>query len=133
MNLEGLATIAAFGAESARFLADRDRGLTFIPQGLEKPKPTQPNTPRRVSLGTIPDMADQGNGVLVSAVLPGSPAEKAGLKSGDRIVSVDGETVGGLEDYSGILKSHQPGDRIRVTFLRDGKTETIEAALAERK
>ena len=133
VNLEGLATIAAFGAESARFLADRDRGLTFIPQGLEKPKPTQPNTPRRVSLGTIPDMADQGNGVLVSAVLPGSPAEKAGLKSGDRIVSVDGETVGGLEDYSGILKSHQPGDRIRVTFLRDGKTETIEAALAERK
>jgi aminopeptidase N len=133
LNLEGLATIASFGAEAVRFLADRERPLTFIPQGLDKPKPAQPTAPRRVSLGTIPDMADQGDGVLVSAVLPGSPAEKGGLKSGDRIVSVDGEKVGGLEDYSGILKSHRPGDLIRVTFLREGKTETIEATLVERK
>jgi hypothetical protein len=133
VNYEGLETIAAFGNEAVRFLADRERPLTFVPQGIEKPKPAQPAAPRRVSLGTIPDMADQGDGVLVSGVLPGSPAEKAGIKTGDRIVSVDGEKIGGLEDYSGILKSHQPGDRIQVTFLRGGKTETIEAALVERK
>ena len=133
LNYEGLDTIAAFGAEAVRFLADRDRPLTFVDQSIETPKPAQTAAPRRVSLGTIPDMADQGDGVLVSGVLPGSPAEKAGLKTGDRIVSVDGEKVGGLEDYSGILKGHQPGDRIRITYTRDGKTETIEAALAERK
>jgi hypothetical protein len=133
VNYEGLDTIAAFGGEAVRFLADRDRPLTFIDQTIEKPKPAQTAAPRKVSLGTIPDMADQGDGVLVSGVLPGSPAEKAGLRAGDRIVSVDGEKVGGLEDYSGILKSHQPGDKVRITFTRDGKTETIEASLAERK
>jgi aminopeptidase N len=133
INAEGIASIAAFAAEATRFLADRDRPLTFVPQGVEKPKPSQPSAPRRVSLGTIPDMADQGEGVLVSGVLPGSPAEKAGIQAGDRIVSVDGEKVGGLEDYSGILKSRKPGDRILVTVLRAGKTETFEAALVERK
>lgn len=133
IDVDGIGSIAAFAAEATRFLADRERPLTFVPQREEKPKPAQTTTPRRVSLGTIPDMADQGDGVLVSGVLPGSPAEKAGIQAGDRIVSVDGEKVGGLEDYSGILKSHQPGDRIQVTVLRAGKTQTFEAGLVERK
>ena len=133
INGDGLEMIAGFATETIRFLADRERPLTFVPQGLDKPKQAQPNTPRRVSLGTIPDMADQNEGVLVSGVLPGSPAEQAGLRTGDRIVSVDGDKIVNLEDYSGILKSHKPGDQIRVTYIRGGKSETIETTLVERK
>ncbi len=137
INYEGLREIAAFTAETVRFLADRDRRLTFVAPPADNAKApaaaSQPAAPRRVSLGTIPDMAFQGDGVLISGVLPGSPAEKAGLQKGDRIVGVNDEKVSGLEDYSGILKSHKPGDAIRVRFIRGDQERTVEATLVERK
>jgi aminopeptidase N len=136
INYDGLSEIAAFAAELTRYLADRDRRLTFVPPGADRAKPpegSQPATPRRVSLGTIPDMTFQGDGVLISGVLPASPAEKAGLRKGDRIVGVDEEKVSGLEDYSGILKSHKPGDPIRVRVVRDGAEIVVDAVLVERK
>jgi hypothetical protein len=136
INYEGLRETAAFAAEMARYLADRDRRLTFVPPGADRvrqPEGSQPAAPRRVSLGTIPDMTFQGDGVLISGVLPASPAEKAGLRKGDRIVGVDEEKVSGLEDYSGILKSHKPGDAIRVRIVRDGAELAIEATLVERQ
>ncbi|MBM3287986.1 MAG: M20/M25/M40 family metallo-hydrolase [Candidatus Eisenbacteria bacterium] len=144
MNYEGLVEIAGFTAELVRYLADRDKPMTFVSPGVPagsggmdagsgaSAAPHQ-MTARRVSLGTIPDMAYQGDGVLVSGVLPGSPAEQAGIKAGDRIVAIDGEKIGGLEDFSGILKSRQPGDKVLVKLLRDGKEATVEAALVERK
>jgi S1-C subfamily serine protease len=86
-----------------------------------------------VSLGTIPDFGDQGEGVLISGVLPGSPAEGAGMREGDRVVSLDGEKIGNLEDFTIQLKSHEPGDKVRVGFIRDGERMEIEAVLVERK
>jgi aminopeptidase N len=137
INYAGLREVVSFAEETVRFLAGRDRNLTFVPPGAGQMKPpassAAPSAPRRVSLGTIPDMAFEGDGVLVSGVLPGSPAEKAGLQKGDRIVGVDDDKVSGLEDYSGILKSHKPGDVIRVRFVRDDKEQTVEATLVERK
>jgi hypothetical protein len=137
LDYDGLAEIAAFSAELVRFLADRERPLTFVSKEETKAKP--PASPhgasaRRVSLGTIPDFSDEeGGGVLVSGVLPGSPAEKAGILKGDRVTAVDEEKIDTLEDYSIVLKSHQPGDKIRVTFLREGEERTVEAVLVERK
>jgi len=138
LNYEGAGEVAAFVAETARFLADRDRPLTFISPGVEKvagasPSSAQPGTQRRASLGTIPDFAGEGRGVLLADVVPGSPAEKAGMQKGDRILAVDGEEIGSLEDLQAVLKSHQPGDRVSVRFSRDGKEQTIEATLTERK
>lgn len=137
INYTGMGEIVAFASETVRFLADRDRPLTFVPPGADKvgvpSAGAQPATPRRVSLGTIPDMTFQGEGVLISGVMPGSPAEQVGLQKGDRIVGVDGEKVSGLEDFSGILKGHKPGDAIRIRFIRDEQERTIEATLVERK
>ena len=137
LDYEGLSEIAVFTAELVRFLADREQSLTFVSQDEGKAKP--PASPhghsaRRVSLGTIPDFSDdQGGGVLVSGVLPGSPAEKAGILKGDRVIAVDDEKIATLEDYSIALKSHKPGDKIHVTFLREGEEKSVEVVLIERK
>lgn len=136
LDYEGLAEIAAFTAEATRFLADRDRPLTFVAPDAAKAKP--PASPhgssaRRVSFGTIPDFGDQEDGVLISGVLPGSPAEQAGLQAGDRLVAFDGEGMTTLEDYTILLKSRKPGDQVRVTYIRDGEEITVEAVLVERK
>jgi S1-C subfamily serine protease len=136
INISGMASIGVFVSETARFLADRERRLTFVPPGAENVKPPEgaQARPRRVSLGTIPDMAySGGDGVPVSGVLPGSPAEKVGIVTGDRIISVDGEKVTSLEDYSGILKSHAPGDEIKVTLVRGAEQRTVTVTLVERK
>jgi hypothetical protein len=137
LDYNGLSEIASFTAELVRFLADRDRPVTFVQQDAGKTmQPASPHagSSRRVSLGTIPDFSDdQGGGVLVSGVLPGSPAEKVGILKGDRVVGVDDEKIVTLEDYSIALKARKPGDKIRVTFLRDGKEQSVEAVLVERK
>lgn len=140
LNYEGIGTIASFTAELARFLADRDRPLNFVAPAIEKraasPQAAAGGTPaRRASLGTIPDFSgtDGAPGVPISGVLPGSPAEKAGLMKGDRITAIDDEKIGGIEDYTAVLKSHSPGDTVRVTFAREGKEQRVRATLGERK
>lgn len=137
LDYEGILEISAFTSELVRFLADRDRELTFVPPGADQvtpPASSHGRSARRVSLGTIPDFGEQGDtGVLISGVLPGSPAEKAGMRKGDRVTSMDGETIKTLEDFTIALKSREPGDRVRVGFLRDGSQMEIEAVLVERK
>lgn len=56
--------------------------------------------------------------------IPNSPAELAGLKAGDRILSINGEKVEQFYDLIRLISPH-PGEEIRLTIERDGKTESI--------
>ncbi|HEV7896553.1 MAG TPA: trypsin-like peptidase domain-containing protein [Planosporangium sp.] len=70
-------------------------------------------------------------GAVVAAVVPGSPAEAAGLASGDVIVSLDGHVVDAPETLTTLLESHHPGDRVSVSW-RDlsGRSRTAQVGLA---
>jgi len=57
----------------------------------------------------------------------GSPAEAAGLKESDIIVKMNGRVVEGLKDFSDILKTLNPGDKISIIYLREGKETDIQA------
>jgi len=70
-------------------------------------------------------------GVLIAQVVPGSPAEQAGLESGDIVVSIDGEEVFAVEELTKILHSAGIDQLITITFWRGETQMTIEAALAE--
>lgn len=85
----------------------------------------------RVSLGSIPDYAAEVEGVQLSGVRPGSPAEKAGLKAGDIIVKFGDKTVRNVEEYTVALGAHKPGDRVDITVKRGRETVTLTATLAE--
>ena len=87
---------------------------------------------RKVSLGTVPDYAFQGEGYRLSGVVPGSPADSVGLMKGDIIVRIDGDVIHSLRDVSDSLKSLKPGDRIVITFMREEKKMTAEADVVAR-
>ncbi len=65
------------------------------------------------------------------AITPGSPAEMAGLKSGDIIVKVGDVTLGENHTLASQTGRLQPGDDVTLTIIRDGKTSTIRVTLAE--
>jgi serine protease Do len=70
-------------------------------------------------------------GVYVSDVTSGGAAEAAGIKRGDRIVSIDGAEVTLAVDLKEIIESHSVGDKVTVTLDRDGGASTVVVTLTE--
>ena len=82
--------------------------------------------------GSVPDFADEGQGVKFSDVRAGSPAAKAGFKGGDVMIAFGGAPVKTLYDFTFALRDKKPGDRVEVTVLRDGKPITATVELTNR-
>ena len=68
-------------------------------------------------------------GVLIAQVVPNSPAQKAGLKHGDVIVSYNNRTVKDLARFRDLLAESKPGDTVRIIYIRDGKKDSTYATL----
>jgi len=70
-------------------------------------------------------------GALVSQVVKGSPAEKAGIKAGDIILEFDGKEVEDWNDLPLMVSMRKPGERVRVKIYRDGKVLDLWVTLAK--
>lgn len=75
-----------------------------------------------VTLGIMPDYTFDGMGVRVDGVSDDRPAQKAGLKAGDVILSLGDYKTGSLEAYMQALGKFKKGDKTVVTYSRNGKT-----------
>ena len=73
-----------------------------------------------------------GSGVTISDVSPGSPAEQAGLKVGDTIVSVDGKPVKNGDELVSDIAGRKPGSKIAVGFMRNCKKQEATVTVADR-
>jgi serine protease Do len=71
-------------------------------------------------------------GVTVSAVTAGSPAEQAGIKVGDTIVSVDGKPVKNGDELVSDIASRKPGSKVPLGFIRNGKKQEATVTVADR-
>lgn len=70
-------------------------------------------------------------GVIINSATPGSPAEKAGLKRGDVIVSVNGANITDGNDLRNKVAQTAPGTEVAIGYLRDNKEETAKVTLGE--
>jgi hypothetical protein len=90
--------------------------------------------PERAMIGVVFSDSDQPRGLRVDAVTPGGPAEKAGLKHGDIIVSIDGKPLAQSSDgaVSWPLHELKVDQQIKLGLVRDGKNSEL-AVKAERR
>lgn len=81
---------------------------------------------RRVRVGLIPSFEEETGGLLLDGVQPDSPAEKAGLKAGDKIIEWGGKKIDGLEDIQVIFENAEAGKEVKVVVLREGKRVEVK-------
>jgi hypothetical protein len=132
LNVSGIAEIAHFVADLAWSLANRPAALTFV--DAPRPQVTTGGPGYGAYLGTIPDMSGGGvsDGVRITGVRAGSPAEQAGLKGGDVITAIGDKRIANLYDMTDALRTRRPGDTVVVVTRRDGVERRATAILGKR-
>ncbi|MFO0906657.1 MAG: PDZ domain-containing protein [Pirellulales bacterium] len=83
-------------------------------------------------LGLTAEEDPQTNTLVVASVKPGSPAQKAGLKVDDQLLSLDGLAIDTVEQMAQLLDSRAAGARVTFQVLRNGQREKLTAVLAAR-
>ncbi|MGB9586382.1 MAG: PDZ domain-containing protein, partial [Anaerolineales bacterium] len=70
-------------------------------------------------------------GVYVTAVVPGSPADKAGIQRGDIIIKIGEISIDENHSYINALFQYKPGDQITIQYARGSKIQKTEVVLGE--
>jgi hypothetical protein len=131
IDAAGLEKIAQLTAEVVGYLAGPEARLSPA-GGAGGPAPgPAAGGERTVSLGVVPDFGFAGPGVRLEGVVAGSPAEAAGMRAGDVLLSLAGKELPGLKALSALLKSLAPGT-VALTYLRDGREVAAQAVLTAR-
>jgi hypothetical protein len=132
INYEDLERIAEFGALLVRKIASLPERPDFIKVARMAQSGGSRDTVR-VFTGTIPDYATQVEGLLLSGVIEGGPAEEAGLKGGDVIVEFAGRKIGNIYDYTYALDVVKIGEPVVVIYLREGERRETKLTPRARK
>jgi C-terminal processing protease CtpA/Prc len=131
IHYEDLDRVAAFGAAIARRVGDLEQAPEFTK--VQQSERGGGRAGVRVFTGTIPDYATEVKGLLLSGVIGGGPAEAAGLRKGDVVVEIAGQTIANIYDYTYSLEVLKIGEPAKVVYLRDGQRKETTLTPAARK
>ena len=136
IDAAGGAGVADLALALARQLANRAQRPPFV-ETVQEQNPHSTGNVGAVSgygpyFGSVPDFANEGQGVKFAEVRSGSPAAKAGLRSGDVMITFAGMPIKTLYDFTFALREKKPGDRVDVVVLRDGKEVKASVELTTR-
>ncbi len=133
IDVDGLIKTAAISREVLEYLADRTEPMPFTGTQGETNSTTKKNSgERNASTGAMPDFTFNGEGVKIADVADNSPAANAGLQKGDVIIGFDDKPVKNLTEYSNYLKQHKPGDKVKLTIIRNNTKQDVSITLSER-
>jgi Tol biopolymer transport system component len=134
INAEGGAQVALLTADVAERIAREVRPV--YARSAAPPALQGDSRGYGAYLGTVPDyraMEETTGGVLLADVRAGGPAERAGIRGGDRLVELAGTKLANLYDMTFALQDHRPGETVDVVVLRGGERLTLRATLGERR
>jgi hypothetical protein len=132
IDYEDLDRVADFAAAIVRKIED----ASVAPQFTKVEQQMQSGAGRagaRVYTGTIPDYSTEVKGLLLSGVVGGGPAEAAGLRKGDVIIEIAGQTIANIYDYTYALDVLKIGQPSKVIYMRGGKREETMLTPGARK
>jgi aminopeptidase YwaD len=130
INYEGEARIVAFVANIIRDIDKNEKRPTYT---VAKSESQGRTIGFRVYLGTIPNYADSNDGLKLDGVRDDSPAAKAGLQAGDRIVKMAGRDVKNVYDYTYALGEMKAGQEYEVEVVRGSERLKLKITPAARK
>ncbi len=124
INYKGLDQIALWATDMTALLG---AGAKLTYKKVESSKASGEGRGFRLYLGTIPDYSSETKaGVLISGTSKDSPAEKAGVKSGDVIVELGGMKIQSLQDYVYCLQALKANEKTKMRILRAGAEQQLE-------
>ncbi|HEX7010944.1 MAG TPA: M28 family peptidase [Phycisphaeraceae bacterium] len=136
INATGGAVIARIAAQVAQRLLTDPQPPRFTPVESESDPHAAagPLHQGEAMLGILPDYAtlDGRQGAEVAGVIPGSPAQHAGLQQGDLIIGWAGRPVRNVRDLTQHLADSQPGQRIELRLRRGSQEITLQVTLGQR-
>lgn len=132
----GINTAIRGGAQNLGFATPINVAKRILPQLRDKGKVTrgylginvQDVDQRRRDAFNLPS----ASGAFVEAVIPGKPADVAGVQHGDVVVKVDNQEVRRTRDLIDYVSDQPPGSTVRLTVIRNGQQRTLSAKTAER-
>ncbi len=104
--------------------------VTGDPHGAPGARNAGPGGGFRVRVGTLPDYSRESGGMGITGVRDGSPAAKAGIRSGDVLIRFGPHEIDDVYGYMYALAEYEPGDEVEVVVLRDGDTLVLTVVLA---
>ena len=132
LNYEGIEHVAGFAALLARRVAQLEAPMEYAQVQRIRESGTDRDTVRAYT-GTIPNYTEEIEGLLLSGVIGGGPADQAGLRKGDVIVKFGDREITNIYDYTFALDVAKIDVPLEVMFLRDGEKQTTTLTPTSRK
>jgi len=130
LNIDGALDVVELVCQVALTAATHPGDLPYNGPGVPPADPDEIEDGRpRVQVGIATRDSPLEQGFRIARVADGSPAERAGLRPGDRVTAWNGQPVADVEAWLELLIEHQPGDRVTVTIIRAGQQQTLELEL----
>jgi hypothetical protein len=126
INIAGMEKVINLAEDTLAYLEQVPERPDFIKSSTPSPAHSGPMGPR---LGIRPSYSDDKDGLLLEGVSEGTPAERSGLKGGDRIVEMDSKPIKNINSYMAIMGGHKKGDTIAIVVERGEKRVTIQTKL----
>ena len=127
LNVDGLARVADVGARIVAALDAGGRPVYARVPDAERRRGRQ--APAGVTFLGVGSDGRAGDGVRLARIVPGSAAERAGLRDGDVLVRIDDVSLNDFEALRKAILARNPGDTVRLMYLRDGRDHVTSATL----
>ncbi len=115
------------GSIGLGFAIPMDEVLPIVNQLRDGQTPTHARLGVSVSDNTTKDSS--ATGALVKTIEKGGAADDSGIRVGDVITKVDKQLIDGSDSLVATIRGHRPDDKVTITLIRDGRTQTVTSAL----
>lgn len=125
LNYGGMTKVLEIVGNTIETIGNTNTNWHFTSTGSAQPSMTKGKF--KVTLGLMPDInAGKGDGLKAMLVIEGKPAYKAGLRTGDKMISLNGVEINSIEEYMKVLATLKPNSIVKLKAICNGKVKTLK-------